>query len=112
MPHAPNQFLLQLLVIFASAKVVGELFERIKLPSVLGEILAGAALGPYALAWIVPSDTTHSVAEIGAIFVLFSAGLETSPQDLIRVGRQSAPGRRGRNRGALRSWICLHEVAW
>jgi Kef-type K+ transport system membrane component KefB len=89
MPHAPDQFLLQLLVIFASAKVVGELFERIKLPSVLGEILAGAALGPYALAWIVPSDTIHSVAEIGAIFVLFSAGLETSPQDLIRVGRKA-----------------------
>ena len=89
MAHAPDQFLLQLLVIFASAKVVGELFERLKLPSVLGEILAGAALGPYALAWIVPSDTIHSVAEIGAIFVLFSAGLETSPQDLIQVGRKA-----------------------
>jgi Kef-type K+ transport system membrane component KefB len=89
MPHAPDQLLLQLLAIFASATVVGELFERIKLPSVLGEILAGAALGPYALGWIVPSDTIHSVAEMGAIFVLFSAGLETSPQDLIRVGRKA-----------------------
>ncbi len=89
MPHPPDQLLLQLLAIFASAKVVGELFERIKLPSVLGEILAGAALGPFALGWTVPSDTIHSVAEIGAIFVLFSAGLETSPQDLIRVGRKA-----------------------
>jgi Na+:H+ antiporter len=86
MPQAPDQLLLQVLAIFVSAKVLGELFERIKLPSVLGEILAGAALGPYALGWIVPSDTIHSVAEIGAIFVLFSAGLETSSQDLIRVG--------------------------
>ncbi len=33
--------------------------------------------------------TIHSVAEIGAIFVLFSAGLETSPHDLIRVGRKA-----------------------
>ena len=48
MPQAPDQLLLQLLAIFVSAKVLGELFERIKLPSVLGEILAGAALGPYA----------------------------------------------------------------
>ena len=89
MPHNPDQLLLQLLAIFVSAKVLGELFETIKLPSVLGEILAGAVLGPYALGWIVPSDTIHSVAEIGAIFVLFSAGLETSPRDLIRVGRKA-----------------------
>lgn len=89
MPHTPDQLRWQLLAIFASAKVVGELFERIKLPSVLGEILAGAVLGPYALGWIAPSDTIHSIAEIGAIFVLFSAGLETSPQDLIKVGRKS-----------------------
>src|SRR5579862_1457012 len=86
MPHPQDQLLLQLLTVFVSAKVIGELFERIKLPSVLGEILAGAALGPFALGWVVPSDTIHSVAEIGAIFVLFSAGLETSPQELIRVG--------------------------
>lgn len=89
MPHAPDQLLLQLLAIFVSAKVAGELFERVRLPSVLGEILAGIALGPFALGWINPSDTIHSVAEIGAIFVLFSAGLETSPQDLIRVGRKA-----------------------
>jgi Kef-type K+ transport system membrane component KefB len=89
MPHGPDQFLLQLLAIFVSAKVVGELFERVKLPSVLGEILAGAAFGPFALGWINPSDTIHSVAEVGAIFVLFSAGLETSPHDLIRVGRKA-----------------------
>jgi Kef-type K+ transport system membrane component KefB len=89
MPHAPDQLLLQLLVIFVSAKVAGELFESVRLPSVLGEIVAGIALGPFALGWINPSDTIHSVAEIGAIFVLFSAGLETSPQDLIRVGRKA-----------------------
>jgi len=87
MPHGPDQLLFELLLIFVTAKVGGELFERLRLPSVLGEILAGVALGPYALAWIHPSDTIHSVAELGAIFVLFSAGLETSPAELIRVGR-------------------------
>lgn len=87
MPPAPDLLLFQLLAIFVSAKVAGELFESVRLPSVLGEILAGIALGPFALGWINPSDTIHSVAEVGAIFVLFSAGLETSPQDLVRVGR-------------------------
>jgi Kef-type K+ transport system membrane component KefB len=86
----PEQLLLELFAIFVSAKVVGELFERMSLPSVLGEILAGAILGPYALGWIPTSDIIHSVAELGAIFVLFSAGLETSPGELIRTGKQSA----------------------
>ncbi len=86
----PEPLLLELFVIFVTAKAVGELFERISLPSVLGEILAGALLGPYALGWIPISDTIQSVAELGAIFVLFSVGLETSPGDLIRVGRKSA----------------------
>jgi Kef-type K+ transport system membrane component KefB len=58
MPHAADQ----LLAIFVSAKVLGELFERVRLPSVLGEILAGVVLGPFALSWINPSDTIHSVA--------------------------------------------------
>jgi Kef-type K+ transport system membrane component KefB len=82
--------LLELFAIFVSAKVVGELFERLRLPSVLGEILAGALLGPYALGWVPTSDIIQSVAELGAIFVLFSAGLETSPGELIRIGKKSA----------------------
>lgn len=89
MLHSPEQLLLELFAIFVSAKVVGELFERLRLPSVLGEILAGIALGPYALGWVHPSDMVYSVAELGAVFVLFSAGLETSPRDLIRVGSKA-----------------------
>jgi Kef-type K+ transport system membrane component KefB len=87
MDHGPQALLLQLLAIFLAAKVVGELFERLRFPAVLGEILAGVVLGPYALHWIHPSDTMESIAEMGAIFVLFNAGLETSPGDLIRVSR-------------------------
>jgi len=85
----PEQLLLELFAIFVTAKAVGEIFERINLPSVLGEILAGAVFGPYALGWVPASTTVHSVAELGAIFVLFSAGLETSPGELIRIGGKS-----------------------
>ncbi|HVO82416.1 MAG TPA: cation:proton antiporter [Terriglobales bacterium] len=89
MPHGPGQLLFELFAIFVAAKVVGEMFEHLSLPAVLGEILAGVAFGPYALGWIHPSDTIGLLAEIGAIFVLFNAGLETSPHDLIRVGRKA-----------------------
>ncbi len=88
-PSGTEQLLLLLFVIFVTAKMLGEIFERLHLPAVPGEILAGVALGPYALGWIPPSDTLRSVAQIGAIFVLFSAGLETSPRDLIRVSRKA-----------------------
>ncbi len=89
MAYGTEQLLVELFAIFVTAKVIGEMFERFRLPGVLGEIAAGIAVGPYALGWIQPSDTIHSVAEIGAIFVLFSAGLETSPSDLVRVGRKA-----------------------
>jgi Kef-type K+ transport system membrane component KefB len=87
MDHGPTTLLLELFAIFLAAKAVGELFERLHLPAVLGEILAGIVFGPFALNWIHTTDAIHSIAEVGAIFVLFTAGLETSPGQLIRVGR-------------------------
>jgi Kef-type K+ transport system membrane component KefB len=75
--------------IFVWAKVFGELFERMQLAAVLGEILAGVILGPYATRFVLPGDTIYSIAEVGAVFLLFTVGLETSPGELIRVGRLS-----------------------
>ncbi len=89
MAHIPDPLLLQLFAIFVWAKVFAEGFERLGLPAVLGEILAGVVLGPYATNLIQPTPTVYSIAEIGAIFLLFTVGLETSPKELIRVGRVS-----------------------
>jgi Kef-type K+ transport system membrane component KefB len=89
MPQHADTFLLELFAIFVWAKVFGELFEQLSLPAVLGEILAGVILGPYATGLVSPSATVGSIAEIGAIFLLFTVGLETRPQDLLSVGRQS-----------------------
>src|SRR5580692_3183041 len=89
MSHGTDTLLLQLFTIFVCAKICGEVFERLSLPAVVGEILAGVLLGPYAANIIDPSDTIISLAEIGAIFLLFTVGLETSPHELIRIGRRS-----------------------
>lgn len=86
--HA-DTLLLELFVIFVWAKVFGELFERLRLPAVLGEILAGVVLGPYATQLVIPTPTVNSIAEIGAVFLLFTVGLEIRPKDLISVGRKS-----------------------
>ncbi len=92
--HASDPFLLQLLVIFASAKILGEIFERLKLPAVLGEILAGIVLGPYAFGMvqaevIKDGHPINSLAGLGAIFLLFSVGLETPAGQLLKVGMRS-----------------------
>lgn len=86
MRHVADPFLLQLLVIFLWAKIFGELFEQLSLPAVLGEILAGVVLGPYLTGFVIPSDATISIGELGAIFLLFTVGLGIRPKELIRVG--------------------------
>ncbi|HLY92347.1 MAG TPA: cation:proton antiporter, partial [Candidatus Angelobacter sp.] len=85
--HTADPFLLQLFLIFVWAKLFGEIFEQLHLPAVLGEILAGAVVGPYGAKLVLPSDAIYAIAGIGAIFLLFTVGLETQPKDLISVGR-------------------------
>jgi Kef-type K+ transport system membrane component KefB len=87
--HSSDPFLFQLFLIFVWAKLFGEVFERLRLPAVLGEILAGVLIGPYGAALVVPGDAINDVAEIGAIFLLFTVGLEIQPKDLLSVGRTS-----------------------
>jgi Kef-type K+ transport system membrane component KefB len=87
--HSTSEFLFQLFAIFIWAKFCGEVFEQLRLPAVLGEILAGIMIGPYALHLVVPSDAINDIAEVGAIFLLFTIGLETHPKDLLSVGTTS-----------------------
>lgn len=79
--------LFSLFISFLAAKIGGEIAERLRLPSVVGEIAAGCAIGPYALALIHPGEAMEVLAEIGAVLLLFSVGLETRLGDLKRVGR-------------------------
>jgi len=89
MTHTGHELLLEMLVIFVCAKLLGEVFERLALPAVLGEILAGVLLGPSLLAWVTPGETVNAIAGIGAIFLLFTVGLEIHPKELVRVGGRS-----------------------
>jgi Kef-type K+ transport system membrane component KefB len=75
-------------LIFTSAKLLGEICVRIKIPAIIGELMAGMLLGTYVLGVI---DTSNHVlmtfAEIGVIFLMFHVGLEIRVKDLFAVGR-------------------------
>jgi Kef-type K+ transport system membrane component KefB len=85
-----TRVLLTLFIMLVAAKVMAELFERLRQPAVAGEILAGVIIGPSLLAWTSPSEITSILAEIGVIFLLFTVGLETKPASIFRVGKQAA----------------------
>ncbi len=74
-------------IIFASAKILGELCVRLKMPPIIGELMAGVLLGNYVLGIIDSSnDILMSFAEIGVIFLMFYVGLEIRVKDLFAVG--------------------------
>lgn len=81
--------LLSLFIMLAAAKLMAEIFERLRQPAVVGEILAGVIIGPSILHWIVPSEIITTLAEFGVIFLLFNVGLETKPQAIFQVGRRA-----------------------
>jgi Kef-type K+ transport system membrane component KefB len=82
--------LLSLFIILAAAKIMAEVCERLRQPAVVGEILAGVAIGPSLLGWVAPSEIIGILAEVGVIFLLFNVGLETKPQDIFKIGARAA----------------------
>jgi Kef-type K+ transport system membrane component KefB len=81
-----GQILLALFVALVAAKLMAEVFERIRQPAVVGEILAGILIGPSLLNLVQPTEVFDALAEIGVIFLLFMVGLETRPSDIFKVG--------------------------
>jgi Kef-type K+ transport system membrane component KefB len=82
-----TEILLSLFVVFVAAQVGAEIAQRLRLPAVVGEIAAGCVVGPFALAWMHLNEPLEVLAEIGAVLLLFSVGLETRVRDLRKVGR-------------------------
>ena len=82
-----TELLLALFVMLLAAKVAAELFERLRQPAVVGEILAGVIIGPSVLGLVAPSEFVSMIAEIGVIFLLFSVGLATKPSSIFQVGK-------------------------
>jgi Kef-type K+ transport system membrane component KefB len=84
----PNPALipLSLLVVFGSAKLLAEIFERLGQPGIVGEILAGVLIGPYVLGWMAPNQILSVLSDLGVMFLLFRVGLSVKSSDLMKAG--------------------------
>lgn len=70
-PHAVAlRVPLSILAIFGTAKLFAEIFERLKQPGIVGEILAGVIIGPSALGWVEPTEFINTFSELGVTFLL------------------------------------------
>jgi len=85
-------------ILLVAAKLLAELFLRIRLPIVLGELLAGMVIGPFALGQFIVFNgepllklgtEIRVLGEIGAIVILFMAGLEMTPREFLKGGKAS-----------------------
>lgn len=70
-------FIGELIIILIVSSLLGQLFIRMNLPAVIGQLLAGIVLGPALLGWIKPGHTIDLFAEIGVILLMFLAGIES-----------------------------------
>lgn len=80
------EILKDLAIIVIAAKVMGIIARKCKAPQVVGEIIAGLIIGPSVLGLVQQSDFLIQMAEIGVILLMFSAGLETNLNDLLKTG--------------------------
>lgn len=96
-PHFVSVVISVCVLLFA-AKLMAELFVRLKLPIVLGELIAGMIVGPFAIGSLIViqgetllqlNQEVKILGEIGAIVILFMAGLEMTPREFIKGGKAS-----------------------
>ena len=90
--------IISLAILLFAAKIFAEIFHRLRLPVVLGELLAGIIVGPFAIGGLIFFDgeplvdlneTIRNIGEISAIVILFVAGLEITPREFLRGGAAS-----------------------
>lgn len=74
------------------ALVLGLIADRLKLPALVGYLVAGIALGPYTPGFVADVHLAGELAEIGVMLLMFGVGLHFSVEDLMKVKKVAIPG--------------------
>src|SRR5438067_12985102 len=87
-------FLRQLIIVLAATISIVFVFQKLRLPTIIGFLLAGVIIGPNGLQLITSLSQVETLAEIGVVLLLFSIGLEFSFETIVSVQRRvSCAGR-------------------
>ncbi|MBI2819780.1 MAG: cation:proton antiporter [Acidobacteria bacterium] len=78
-------YLNNLMVIFALSVGVVVVFNRLRLPAVVGYLVTGALAGPYGMGWVSRTEDVAILAEIGVALLLFTIGIEFSLAQLAKL---------------------------
>ena len=87
-----EQFLLELALLFALCVLVAVSFHRLRLPPLVGFLVAGVIVGPNAVGLVHHEEVVRELAEVGIVVLLFAVGLEVPLQQLSRLRRAIAVG--------------------
>lgn len=93
MPDAHEPVLIALIAIgLALAFALGLLARRLRLPPILGYLLAGIAIGPFTPGFVADQELALELAEIGVILLMFGVGIHFSLRDILAVRKVAIPG--------------------
>ena len=81
-------FLRQLIIVLAATISIVFVFQKLRLPTIVGFLLAGVIIGPNGLQLITSLSQVETLAEIGVVLLLFSIGLEFSFETIVSVQRR------------------------
>lgn len=86
---ATEQLFVNVVIILVSARLLGEIFHRMKLPSLVGELLAGIIIGPSILSLVLPNEDLTVLSNLSVFFLMFLTGLEMDPREIRSAGLRS-----------------------
>ena len=94
MPHETT-LITTIAAAFVLASVLGFVMTKLRLPPLVGYLLAGILIGPYTPGFVADMKLASQLAEIGVILLMFGVGLHFSVRDLMAVRRIAVPGALG-----------------
>jgi CPA2 family monovalent cation:H+ antiporter-2 len=90
--HAHMPFIVTLAAALGLSLVLGFVASRLKLPALVGYLLAGVLIGPHTPGFVADVALATQLAEVGVMLLMFGVGLHFSIDDLMAVRKVAVPG--------------------